>query len=116
LVLLLFGKQMGFVPEIIDQEQNVIRSYERFIALAPVQYKEQIDPLIKKIRGTIEKARSQLAVPKNNGMDISCYLLLNLTSNIGFFHKMAFRNKLTDLKNEYSHCGLEILTEEAPYL
>jgi hypothetical protein len=43
LVLLLFGKQMAFVPEIIDQEQNVIRSYERFIVLVPVQYKEQIE-------------------------------------------------------------------------
>jgi tetratricopeptide (TPR) repeat protein len=27
----------------LDREQDIIRSYERFIALAPAQYKEQIE-------------------------------------------------------------------------
>lgn len=101
---------------IMYSQDNKLEPATTPIEIIEKDTKHSVDPLIRKIRSTIEQARIQLAVPKNKGMDISCYLLLNLTSNIGFFHEKAFKNNLKDLKNEYSRYGLEIVTEEALYL
>lgn len=91
-------------------------------ATAPLEQKEQdtehsVDSLISKIRSIIEKAlNEQLDTPRKMGRRISCYLLLNLTCGIECLHKDVFEKNLTDLKNEYSGCGLEILTDEVGYL
>ncbi len=75
-----------------------------------------VEPLIKKIRGTIEKAQIQLDMARKKGMDTTCYLLVNLKPDIAFYWRKVFNNRLTDLKNEYSRYGLKILTEEVAYL
>jgi hypothetical protein len=72
--------------------------------------------LIEKIQNIVEKAKKQLVNTKAQGRKIACYLLLNLTSDIRFSHGKAFDDKLTELKSEWNRCGLEIITEEAPYL
>lgn len=73
--------------------------------------------LIEKIQNIVEKAeKKQLANPKAQGRKITCYLLLNLTSDIRFSHEKVFDDKLAELKSEWNRRGLEIITEEAPYL
>ena len=77
----------------------------------------KVDPLIRKIRDITDHAlKEQLAIPIKKGMGISCYLILDLTSDIDFYHRKIFENKLTDLKNEFRLNGLNIITEEAHYL
>jgi len=73
--------------------------------------------LIEKIQNIVEKAeKKQLVNPKAQGRKITCYLLLNLTSDIRFSHEKAFNDKLAKLKSEWARCGLEVIIEEAPYL
>jgi hypothetical protein len=117
-------EEPSFKRELSDGRINIRYSKDNKLPLVttPLEAIENgaIHPvvlLIGKIQNIIKKAeKEQLANPKAQGRKITCYLLLNLTRDIGFSHEKVFDDKLAELKSEWNRRGLEIITEEAPYL
>ena len=73
--------------------------------------------MIEKIRRTIEdKAKGQLKQAREKGMQLACYLLVNITADILFEWENEYTNVKETLKEEYCKQGLEILIEDAGYL